>query len=231
MFGYFDPQYLLYIAPAFLLAMVASLMTRMTFNRYSKVRASSGMTGAEAAHRLLTARGIHCSIEETAGMLSDHYDPRTKTLRLSHDVYHSPSLSAIGVACHEAGHAIQDSERYPALAMRSTLVPITMIGSNAAPFLFLIGFLLSAPSLVYAGIILFGAVVLFSIVTLPVEWDASARAKSLMVRAGIVNAGEAVMAGRVLNAAFMTYLASALMAVMQLLYYLMRAGLLGRRDD
>lgn len=232
MFGlHLDPMYFVYVGPAMLLAVLASLYTKSTFTKYSKVRSARGLTGAEAAHRLLTARGLNVSIEMTGGVLTDHYDPSSKTLRLSPDVYNSPSLAAIGVACHEAGHALQDAEKYPALGMRTALVPLTQFGSSGSYILFLLGMFMQMPGLIHLGIVLFGVVVLFSIVTLPVEWDASARAKQLMVRAGIVDASEAVMAGRVLNAAFLTYVASAFTAIMELLYYLMRAGLLGRRDD
>lgn len=231
MIGPYYFGHLLFMAPALLLAVLASLYTRTTFNRYSKVRSSRGLSGAEAAHRLLSSRGINVSIEMTGGMLTDHYDPSAKTLRLSPDVYNSSSLSAIGVACHEAGHAIQDAERYPALGMRTALVPLTRIGSGGSYVLFFLGMLLNVPMLIQVGVLLFGLVVLFSIVTLPVEWDASARAKDLMVRAGIVDAQEAAMAGQVLNAAFLTYVASAFTAIMELLYYLIQSGLVGRRDD
>jgi Zn-dependent membrane protease YugP len=233
MFGFhMDPVYFMYVGPAMVLAMLASFYTKTTFAKYSKVRSLRGLTGAEAAQRLLGARGLNVSIELTQGMLTDHYDPSSKTLRLSPDVYNSSSLSAIGVACHEAGHAIQDAEHYPALGMRTALVPLTQFGSTGSYIMFLLGMLLQMPALAQLGVVLFGVVVLFSIVTLPVEWDASARAKLLMVRAGIVDQQEADMAGRVLNAAFLTYVASAFTAIMELLYYMMWAGLLGgRRND
>jgi hypothetical protein len=147
-------------------------------------------------------------------------------------VYGSTSLSAIGVACHEAGHALQKAHQYAPLALRSTLVPATQIGSQLAPIILMVGFLLQTPFLIQAGLILFTAAVIFTLVTLPVEWNASARAKELMVRARIVAPQEQPQAAAVLNAAFMTYVASAVSAVLTLLYYLFRAGVLGnRRDD
>jgi Zn-dependent membrane protease YugP len=230
---FFDPLYMLVALPGLLLALAASAVTRSTFSRYSRVRASSGMTGAEAARALLYSQGIRdVTIEPTQGFLSDHYDPRTNTLRLSPGVYGSDSLAAIGVACHEAGHALQQAHSYGPLALRSTLVPVTQIGSQAAPLILMLGLVMQAPPLLHVGILLFSAVVLFTLVTLPVEWNASARAKELMVHARIVSTGEASQAAAVLNAAFMTYVASAVSAVLTLLYYLFRAGLLGnRRND
>ena len=230
---YFDPIYFVFMLPGLILAMIATLLTRATFAKYSRYAASSGMTGAEAAEHLLQAQGINnVRIEMTHGTLTDHYDPSSHTLRLSQDVYRSQSLSAIGVACHEAGHAIQQAENYAALALRSGLVPITQFGSQAAmPILFL-GLIMNFPMLIKVGCLLFAAVVVFSLVTLPVEWNASARAKRLMVSAGIVTPGEQAHAASVLNAAFLTYLASAVTAILTLLYYLFRAGLLGgRRND
>lgn len=227
-------QYYFFLIPGILLAAIASIYTKYMFNRYSRVAATSRMTGAQAAACLLRAEGLdHVGVERVGGFLSDHYDPRTKTLRLSPGVYDSPSLSAIGVACHEAGHAIQHAHHYVPLVMRTALVPLATIGSNLALPMLMIGLFLQVMGLVYLGIIVFAGAVLFSIVTLPVEWDASARAKTLMVSAGIVSPAEQVRAGQVLNAAFLTYVAGALTAVLQLLYFLMRAGLLGgggRRD-
>jgi Zn-dependent membrane protease YugP len=180
----------------------------------------------------LRAQGISgVTIEETQGFLSDHYDPSSRTLRLSHDVYGGTSLSAIGVACHEAGHAIQHAKKYAPLALRSSLVPAASFGSNFSYFLIIIGMLLRSPGMMLAGIALFSLAVIFTIVTLPVEWNASARAKKAMVTAGIVSEQERRGAAEVLNAAFLTYVAAAVSAVMTLLYYLLRSGLLGGRDD
>ena len=229
---FFDPVYLLFALPGFILALIAEIMVKGTFAKYDHIGASSGMTGAEAAYRLLQDAGIYdVQIEETHGFLSDHYDPTAKKLRLSPGVYRSQSLSAIGVACHEAGHAIQHKEHYAPLELRSSLVPIAQISSPLSYFLILIGFLFQSQSMILWGAIVFGAAVLFSIVTLPVEYNASSRAKRLMQSAGIVTSREANSAGAVLNAAFMTYVASAVTSLLILLYYLFRAGLLGSRRD
>ncbi len=229
---FFDPMYFIFIIPGLVMAMWASWKTKSTFKKYSEYAASSRVTGAEAARMLLDNAGVHdVSIEQVGGFLSDHYDPMHKVLRLSPDVYGSHSLSAIGVACHEAGHAMQHADGYVWLNMRSAMVPMVNIGSNFSYIVMMIGMFLHNPLFIYAGIGLFSIAVLFSIVTLPVEWDASARAKKLMVRAGIVGDREAAGAGAVLNAAFLTYLAAAVSSVMTLLYYLWRAGLLGGRSD
>jgi hypothetical protein len=224
--------YVMLMLPALLLAGVASLLTQGTFERYARVRASSGLTGAQAARLLLDTQGLgSVRIEPSRGFLSDHYDPVSRTLRLSPAVYGSASLSAIGVACHEAGHALQHATLYAPLALRSALVPVTQLGSNLSWFLLLGGLLLNWPGLILAGVALFSLAVVFALVTLPVEWNASSRAKDLMVRAGIVTAQERPHAAAVLNAAFLTYVASAVSAILTLLYYLLRFGLLGRRSD
>lgn len=229
---FIDPLYALMLLPAIVLSGFATILTRSTFARYSGVPASSGMTGAEAAARLLASGGIgDVRVERTDGFLSDHYDPRTRSLRLSGGVYDSASLSAIGVACHEAGHALQHAGRYAPLALRSALVPVTQVGTIAPYIIIPLGFILNSLALVKLGILLFGLVVLFALVTLPVEWNASARAKELMVSSGIVSPSERDGAARVLNAAFLTYLAAALSALLTLLYFLARAGLLGGRRD
>ncbi len=229
---FFDPIYFLFIAPGFLLALFASFYTRSTFEKYSQRRSANGLTGAEAAARLLSSSGIRdVRIEQTQGFLSDHYDPSSKTLRLSPEVYGSDSLSAIGVACHEAGHALQHASVYLPLHFRSMMVPALNICSPLSYILIFAGFFLMSQQLVLIGAILFGAMVLFSIITLPVEWDASARAKKMMVSCGIVSPQESAGAGQVLNAAFLTYVASAVTSLLTLLYYLYRAGLLGGRRD
>ncbi len=226
-----DPLYWVMLLPALGLAGYASYLTNATFKKYREYGASSQMTGAQAAQRLLQDAGIRdVSIEEVGGFLSDHYDPSAKALRLSPDVYNSQSLSAIGVACHEAGHALQHAEGYQWLQMRSSLVPVVGFASNASYFVLLAGMFMGFPSLMAVGILLFSASVLFSLVTLPVEWDASARAKKLMVQAGIVSDREAVAAGKVLNAAFLTYVASAVSSLLTLVYYLIRSGFLGGDD-
>ncbi len=226
MFG-IDPLYFAFALPGLLLAIYATIKTKTTFSEYEQVPASSGMSGAEAAQRLLEECGIrNVKVEETEGFLSDHYDPTCLTLRLSPNVYEGRNLSAIGVACHEAGHAIQHAAAYFPLHVRSGLVPITNVCSTLSYIVFIAGAFLS-PKLILVGVILFSVTVLFALVTLPVEWDASARAKRMMVSSGIVSAGEGEMAGRVLNAAFLTYVASAVTSLLTLLYYLYRSGLLG----
>lgn len=233
MFGWMlDPLYLLMLLPAMVLAGLASLLTRATFSRYSRRMASSGLSGAEAARHMLESQGVYgVSIQPVSGFLSDHYDPTSRTLRLSPDVYRSRSLSAIGVACHEAGHALQHAGHYLPLALRSVLVPAAQIGSTGSYIIFIAGFMLGATAMMKLGVLLFSMVVLFSIITLPVEWNATARAKRLMVRSGIVSQSEQGSAGAVLNAAFLTYVASAFTAIMTLLYYMLRAGMFGGRDE
>lgn len=229
---YFDPVYLLFIAPGLILACLASAMTHSAFQRFSRVRASSGLTGAQAAERMLHSVGLYdVRIEETQGFLSDHYDPSCRTLRLSPSVYGNCSLAAVGVACHEAGHAVQDAVRYPALGMRTALVPVVQFCPPVSYIVIFLGFLLQSQGMILFGCILFSAAVVFSIVTLPVEWDASARAKKLMLSCGIVSTSEREYAAEVLNAAFMTYVAAAVSSLLTLLYYLFRAGLLGGRRD
>ena len=227
-----DPLYWMLALPGILLAMAASVMTKGTFKKYAKVRSASGMTGAQAADAMLRGQGVRdVDIEMTRGFLSDHYDPRTNTLHLSPDVYQSNSLSAIGVACHEAGHALQKATHYAPLQLRSMLVPATQFGSNFAYIAFVAGLFLRMTLLMKLGVVLFAMSVIFAIVTLPVEWNASARAKRLMVSTGIVSTREQAGAAAVLNAAFMTYVASAVTALLQLIYFAIRAGLLGGSDD
>lgn len=214
-------HYIVFMLPAIVLGLIAQIRVQSTFRKYARRAASSGLTGAQAAARLMQAEGLDdVRIERARGFLSDHYDPRTNTLRLSESVHDSPSLSAIGVACHEAGHALQQAHRYAPLAMRSALVPVASIGSSLGVWVIIAGLLLRTPSLYNIGILLFLAAVLFTLVTLPVEWNASARAKALMTRAGIVTQAEQPQAAAVLNAAFLTYVAAAVSSVMTLLYYL-----------
>ena len=226
---FFDPLYLLFAIPGLIVAGLASFYVKSTFSEYSRFRASSGMTGAQAAAQMLHSAGIYdVNIERVDGFLSDHYDPSSRTLRLSPGVYDSDSLSAIGVACHEAGHALQDAANYAPLGLRSALVPVTNISSWLSYIVIFAGFIFQSGGMVMLGAILFSAVVVFSIVTLPVEWDASSRAKQLMVTAGIVSAPERDSAGKVLNAAFLTYVAAVLSSLLTLLYYLVRAAGMNR---
>lgn len=231
---YFDMTYmLLVVLPGMVLSGGASWLVKSTFKKYERVGTQSNMTGAEAANMMLQRAGVtNCRIEPIAGRMSDHYDPRSRTLRLSEPVYNERSISAIGVACHEAGHALQHAQGYKWLQMRSAMVPVTNIASKMSMPVLMIGMMMLslAPVLgqwvVLVGVVLFAAAVVFSVITLPVEWDASKRAKTAMVNAGIITGPESVGAGRVLNAAFLTYLASAIASIMTLLYYLHRSGLL-----
>ena len=217
----FEPGYFLFIAPAFLLSIWASMRTKSAFKKYSKVRAASGLTGAQAAERMLQFASISdVEIVRTRGRLSDHYNPATKTLALSESVYDQPSIAAIGVACHEAGHAIQHASAYKALWLRSALVPTAKIGSSVGYFMMLIGYFMSAYGLLYLGAALFSAVLVFQIVTLPVEFDASARAKRFAFEQGMILDAERVGVNRVLNAAALTYVAAAASTLITLLYFL-----------
>jgi Zn-dependent membrane protease YugP len=228
---YFDPLYFVFALPPMLLGLWAQFRVKSTFKKYALVRTGSGINGAEAARRILERGGIATvSVEATRGMLSDHYDPRHKALRLSEDVYSQASIAAVGVAAHEAGHALQDKTRYFPLQIRSLMVPAVSIGSNVGPLLFMAGMFLAGTigtTLAWAGIILFGSTALFALVTLPVEIDASRRAKALLVSQGIVSPAEMQGVNAVLNAAALTYVAAAAQAVMQLVYFL---SIMNRRD-
>lgn len=230
---FYDYRYLLFILPGLVLSLWASWRTRSAFNKYSRVRTARGLTGAQAAQEMLRAAGIgDVKVVPTAGMLTDHYNPATKTLALSEDVYGTPSIAAVGVACHEAGHAVQHARAYRPLWLRTALVPTANIGSSLGYIVMLVGLVfLHSPQVVLFGALLFSAVLLFQIVTLPVELDASARAKRLAVDNGIVMAQEREGMDRVLNAAALTYVAAVVSTLLTLLYYLMRAGLLGGRRD
>lgn len=221
---FFDLSYLLFLAPALLLSLWASMRTKSAFKKYSRVRAASGLTGAQAAARMLRHAGIgDVEIVRHNGRLTDHYNPKTKRLALSEPVYGEPSIAAIGVACHEAGHAIQHAADYPALKLRSALVPTAGIGSSVGYYTMFGGLIFQQAGLIYLGAALFSLVLLFQIVTLPVEFDASARAKRLAFEQGMILDSERVGVSRVLNAAAWTYVAAAASTLMTLLYFLMRA--------
>lgn len=228
----FDPMYLLALLPGLLLSMWASHRVKSTYRRYSEVGARSGLTGAETAHELMRRAGIRdVRIEPVQGVLSDHYDPSHKVLRLSSDVYQGRSLSAIGVAAHEAGHALQHATGYAPLELRSLVVRPAMIGSNLGITIAGIGLLLQTTAMIWLGILLFSAFVVFTLITLPVEFNASSRALATLKDTGILVGPELDGASAVLNAAAMTYVASAASAIIQLLYFVWRAGLLGGRDE
>ena len=237
---FYDFRYILFVLlPTLLISGGASLLVKLAFSKYEKVRNRRGYTGAQAAAKLLQDAGIYdVEIVRSRGHLSDHYNPTSKHLALSDRVYDSTSLAAVGVACHEAGHAIQHATNYAPLKMRSTLVPAASIGSSLGNMVMFLGLILSTmvgltigKIVVLVGAIIFGGVLLFQLVTLPVEFDATARAKKLVVEAGIVDQDERYGIDRVLNAAAMTYVAAVVTTVLTLAYYLVRAGLLGGRDD
>lgn len=229
---FFDPLYFVFALPPLLLGLWAQFKVKSAFKKYSQVPTQSGINGALAARRLLERGGLgQVGVEPTQGMLSDHYDPRTKTLRLSEEVYNLPSIASVGIAAHEAGHALQDKTGYFPLQIRSAMVPAVSIGSNLGPILFMIGLFMHGAlgsSLAWAGVILFAGTALFAVVTLPVEFDASRRAKELLVSQGIVSQVEMKGVNAVLDAAALTYVAAAAQAISQLLYYLM---VMNRRDD
>jgi hypothetical protein len=230
---FFNFDYLIFMLPALLLSLWATWRTRSAFNKYSRVRSARGLTGAQAAQLMLRGAGIgDVNVVATAGMLTDNYNPLTKQLSLSEDVYGSSSIAAVGVACHEAGHAVQHARNYRPLWLRSALVPTANIGSSLGYIVMMLGlFLLHSRQMVAFGALLFSMVLIFQIVTLPVELDASARAKRLAVENGIVLEQEREGMDRVLNAAALTYVAAAISTLFTLLYYLLRAGLLGGRRD
>jgi Zn-dependent membrane protease YugP len=229
---YFDPMYFLFLAPGLLLSLFASWKVKSTFSHYSQVPAASGLSGAQAAAELMRRKGIQdVAVEEVAGFLSDHYDPGAKVLRLSPDVYRGRSLAALGVAAHEAGHAIQHATGYGPLKFRSWVVKPAQIGSNLGGFLCAIGVAMASTKMVWAGVVLFSAFVIFTLITLPVEFNASNRAVAVLEQEGMISRSEVGGTRAVLNAAAMTYVAGAISAIMQLLYFLIRAGLIGGRSD
>lgn len=224
--------YFLFALPALLLGLYAQLKVQNAFNRYSRVRTWRGITGAEAARYLLDAFGLHdVRVEEVDGFLTDHYDPVNRVLRLSPTVARTPSVAAVGVAAHEAGHALQHAQGYWALQLRTAAVPSVQVGSWLGPLIFMFGLLLNSPSLAWLGVIFFSAVVIFALVTLPVEFDASARAKRLLVQQGIVTREELKGVNEVLDAAALTYVAAAVQAISTLLYYVFILSGFGRREE
>ncbi len=228
----FDPLYFLFLGPALLLSLWASMKVKSNFKRYSRVATSRGITGAEAAAEILRREGINdVKIVSTSGMLSDHYNPVTKTLALSEEVYSSRSIAAVGVAAHEVGHAIQHARGYAPLWLRSILVPTAGIGSSVGYIMMFLGLIIASQGLVLLGAALFSMVFLFQVVTLPVEFNASSRAKAILVNQGIITQNEKTGVDKVLNAAALTYVAAAISTLMTLLYFLLRSGLLGGRRN
>ena len=220
---FFSPTYLMYMLPAFILMGLTSWYVKSAYNKWSRVQASSRLTGAQAAQRLMNAGNLYgVQIQTTSGELTDHYDPRNKTLFLSQGV---ANVASVAIAAHELGHAMQDAEEYLPLKFRSALVPVVNIGSNLGWILIMIGLFLRFTELAWLGIIIFAGGAVFALATLPVEFNASARAKQLLVQTGIIQT-EAEQRGvnAVLNAAALTYVAGLITAILQLLYYVSLVG-------
>ncbi len=229
--GYFDPMYLVFALPALILAFYAQWKVRSAYSKYSRTPNMRGVTGLDAARWLLGAAGLsHVNVEGAPGRLSDHYDPRSKTLRLSKEVAYSPSVAALGVVAHEVGHALQDQTNYAPLRLRSGLVPVVNLGSYLGFILFFIGIILQFSGLLWLGIVFFSASVVFAFVTLPVEWDASQRAIRLLSSSGLVDSRELEGTQAVLSAAALTYVAALAQAISTLLYYVFLATGMRRRD-
>lgn len=230
---FFNTGYIIYMIPAFILMAITSWYVKSAYNKWSQVRAASGLTGAQAAQRLISSSGLYgVQIQAIAGQMTDHYDPRNKTLNLSQGVASQPSVAALAIAAHELGHAMQDAEEYFPLRLRAALVPAVNIGSNLGWVLIMIGLFINFTQLAWLGVLCFATGAVFALATLPVEFDASARAKRLLTESGIIM-GEEERGGvnSVLNAAALTYVAALVTAVMQLLYYVTLVGGGGRRRD
>lgn len=210
--------FLIYFLLVLIIPIYAQFKVKSTFKKYSKVSSTSGMTGAEVARKILNDNGLfNVAVEETRGYLSDHYDPRAKVVRLSSANYHGHSVAGTAVAAHEVGHAIQDAKDYGYLRFRHSLVPVANFSSNFSWIFILIGIFSQASGMLLVGILLLALGVLFQLITLPVEFNASSRALTQMTTGGIINSNENVYAKRVLNAAALTYVAAAAVAVMELL--------------
>ncbi len=229
---YFNPLYFLFSLPALALALFAQWRVQATIKKYSQVYTGRGLTGARVARAILDSFGLRqVQVERANGFLGDHYDPLSRTLRLSPDVYDTPSVAAVGIAAHEAGHALQHAESYWPLQVRSAIVPAVQFGSYLGPLIFMVGMWLNWTNLAWAGVILFGAVAAFSLITLPVEFDASRRAKELLANNGFAMGDELVGVNKVLDAAALTYVAALVQALSTLLYYVFVLTGLGRRRD
>ncbi|MDX1520470.1 MAG: zinc metallopeptidase [Anaerolineae bacterium] len=228
---FMNPLFWLFALPGLLLGFYAQSRIKSNFAKYSQVHTAGNVTGAQVARTLLDSQGLQSVVvEPTPGVLTDHYDPRSKVLRLSQEVYHTPSVAAMGVAAHEAGHALQDATGYLPLKFRSAIVPAVQFGTNLAPWVFLAGFVLGILELAWVGVFLFALATLFAVVTLPVEFDASNRAKKLLIDQGIIT-DETGREGvrRVLGAAAWTYVAAAVSSIGNLLYYIFLLSSSSRR--
>jgi uncharacterized protein len=227
----FDPMYLIFMAPAFILMMIVQWYVNSAYNKWSKVPSRSRVSGAQAAQRLAQRGGLYnLQIQGVSGRLSDHYDPRTKSLRLSPGVYEGSSVASLAIAAHELGHALQDQEGYFYLRVRSALVPVVNFGSSLGWIFILIGLMMNFLQLAWVGVAVFSAGALFALATLPVEFNASARAKQLLQDSGLVTTSDEIRGvNHVLNAAALTYVAALVTAVLQLLYFVMLVLGAGRR--
>jgi uncharacterized protein len=229
---FFDPMYFVFALPALLLSLYAQMRVRSTYAKYSQVPNQHGLTGAEVARHLLDAAGLqNVPVERVPGDLTDHYDPRSRVVRLSDSNYASYSVAALGVTAHEVGHAIQHATAYAFMNLRSALVPVAGIGSNLGYILFIIGFFISSFQLASVGLVLFSGAALFALVTLPVEFNASSRAMALLSDRGLVSNQDFGMAKQVLDAAALTYVASFAQAVSQILYFALMLSGMRRSDD
>lgn len=227
---YFDMYYLVLVIPAIIVAMVAQARVRNAFKKYSTVYSKKGITGSEVARMILDYNGLnHVKIERVSGSLSDHFDPRSNVVRLSDSTYSSTSVAAIGVAAHEVGHAIQYAQNYFPIRVRAGIIPVCKIGSNLSMPIVIIGIILSFPTLIYVGIVLFSAVVVFQLVTLPVEFNASSRAMKVLESNSFLDEEELVGSRKVLSAAAMTYVAALFVSLMNLLRMILIARGGGRR--
>ena len=229
-FYYYDPYYWMLLVPAMLIALLAQLNVSSTFNRYSGVAARRGLTGAQAAEAVLRSHGVYgVRIERVSGRLSDHYDPRSNVIRLSDSVYGSTSVASLGVAAHEAGHAVQYAQGYGPVRLRTAIIPVCNIGSQLSIILIILGLVLYFPALFGVGVILFAVAVFGQLVTLPVEFNASSRAMASLRDTGLLDEEELRGARKVLTAAAMTYVAALLVSIAQLLRFLLAFA--GRRRD
>lgn len=228
----FDPMYFVFLAPAILLAILAQWKVKSAYAKASQIRAQSGRTGMEVTRLILERNGVrNVGIEVIPGQLSDHYDSAKKMLRLSPDVAHGNSIASLGIAAHEAGHALQDATGYSPLVIRNGIVPLANIGSSVSFILMFLGAMINAANLVVLGIAAFSLVVIFQLINLPVEFNASTRAKEVLVSTGMISESERREVEKVLNAAAMTYVAATITALLTLVYYLFRFGLLGQKND
>jgi len=228
----FDPLYFVFLAPAILLGIYAQWKVMDAYSRGRRFRTESGLSGAEAAAVILRNARVHnVAIEDVPGQLTDHYSPGEKTLRLSPDVFEGRSISSVGIAAHEAGHALQDARGYPLLIVRNAIVPLANFGSLAGIIVVVLGFMLMLSGLIYVGIAIFSLTVLFQLVNLPVEFDASRRARRMLLETGVITVEEEPEVARVLNAAALTYVAATLTSILTLAYYLFAAGRVGSSVD